>query len=119
MGLALERRNPSSATRQARRCKKVSRPQYRGRPPKMAFGMLVLLRSEPVSIQKISTLHRPTAANTFISNIRAKQSAAFSIEAHLPQTSAKDVQPSPSQITAVLPQVRQSATTPQTKSSEA
>ena len=44
-GLALERRNPSSAPRQARRYKKVSRPQYRGRPPKMAFGMLHLLRS--------------------------------------------------------------------------
>jgi hypothetical protein len=48
-----------------------------------------------------------------ITNLRAKKSTAFSIEAHLPQASAADVKPSASQKTAVPPQVRRDATTQQ------
>jgi hypothetical protein len=48
-----------------------------------------------------------------ITNLRAKTSAAFSIEAHLPQASAADVKPSASQKTAISPQVRRDAATQQ------
>jgi hypothetical protein len=48
-----------------------------------------------------------------LSKIKAQQSPAFSIEAHLPQASSAKVAPPRRQISAVLPQVRQSAVTPQ------
>jgi hypothetical protein len=65
-----------------------------------------------LSIQKINTSHSPSVATALLTNIRAKQSAAFSVEAHLPQMSV-------SQKTAALPQVRHSTITPQTNASAA
>ena len=54
-----------------------------------------------MTIQKIGTSHRPTVGSTLLNKIRAKKSAAFSIQAHLPQASTGDVKLSASQNGAV------------------
>jgi hypothetical protein len=72
-----------------------------------------------MSIHEISRSLAPSGATTLLSNIRAKQSAKFSIESHLPQAAVGDVKRPGSQISAVSPLVRQSAVTPQTKASAA
>jgi hypothetical protein len=59
-----------------------------------------------LSIQKISASHPQSVATALLSNIRAKKSPVFSIQAHLPKASAADVNPSTSQKTAVSPQVQ-------------
>jgi len=57
-------------------------------------------------MQKISTSHPPSVATALLGNLRAKKSAAFSIEAHLPQPSAAVVKSSASQKSAVSQQVQ-------------
>ena len=72
-----------------------------------------------MSIHEISRSLAPSGATTLLSNLRAKHSAKFSIESHLPQASVGDVKRPGSQISGVSPLVRQSAVTPQTKESAA
>jgi len=72
-----------------------------------------------MSIHEINRSLAPSGATTLLSNNRAKHSAKFSIESHLPQASAGDLKRPGSQISAVSPLVRQSAVTPQTKESAA
>ena len=67
-----------------------------------------------MSIHEISRSLAPSGAATLLSNIRAKNSAKFSIENHLPQASVGDVKQQSSQKSAVSLLVRQSAVTPQT-----
>ena len=70
-----------------------------------------------MSIREISRSLAPSGATTLLSNLRAKHSAKFSIESHLPQASGEDVKRQGSQISAVPALIRHTPVTSQTKAS--